>query len=1582
MTEQQKIWFEKLFGKRNNTANTLMEDFAVGNMWDSVVEKYSDQAHFIYELLQNADDAKATMAEFNLKVNGLYFKHNGTKHFWVSNPETEKKDKQINCLGDINSITAVAQSNKTDHSTIGKFGVGFKAVFQYSKTPHIYDRDFQFKIERFIVPVKLKMDIDKRKSDETVFYFPFDKKEMPKVKAYADILGKLKSLSYPILFLSNLLEVRWDANGETGEYSQKIIREVEENGNISYRKLELSQQVGMNKKNEKMLLFSRQIEGRLHSYSVGFFLEKGKLKPKNLPAFCFFPTKETTNLNFIVHAPFLLTDSREGIKRNEGWNKKAVKKLAKLASDSFLILRDMQLIDDDIINIIPYQENDFLEDDSEEEKLFYPFFKKIKKKFQTEELLPAKDGEYTNKKNAYWADTPDLTFLFSNEKLSQLTGNPHAKWVFTTLGRRKDSEITDYIDGGSENSWNRKEPNLIKANLDLENKIANMIDTGFIEKQTFEWLHQFYEYLSERKSYIEKFKTKPIFKDTGRNPAAAFRYESNTKNYHPILFLPSDGGNSAFITIHKNLLSNKYSKEFITAFGIKEPDIKDEIFHILPLYDIGGEIDTDTHFKKFFRYYKENHGNKTIIDNFITLLKDKEFVSYKSKKDQKTYRGRPCEIYYPNKDLDKYFETKPDTLFVDLDDYHKQIDNADRELLYEFLLKLGVSTIPKVLTIEITDWREKNKLPLSHSTRNYVFDKIIDGSSEIVESKDISRLQLLWKQMIKIVNSYQNFNEVIKGKHDYFYYSARTEYFKSSAEKFLHESKWLATKNGNFVAPHKITINDLAEGYDVKSTEAQLLIELLQFKPSVILTKEQRISQMFGSEEEARRAKELLENEKAKTELKTKQNSKESEYDSEELENAIEKLDSLSKSIVKTKPHQEKIKKNILSSDFDEDDELAKGVTEIKNKLEIKKSRRALSKAINESTKYSYQWFEAYLKLLLTYSEKQTTIKQKSVSFQEIKRYNIDDKVSDKYFLLCGASAYIPQSIEDSEDLKVTLIRKNHRDENVKVEGVSKKGQDLLIYCRESIPQSLVSRLSSVIRVEIKFTPVVELLDKLFKAFVNKNNIIEWEDIKETLPALKYIYGPPGTGKTTSLCNKIIDILKENRNAKFLILTPTNKAADVLCKKLYNINSDILIARLGTASADPELKEMDEEIYRDSLSKNALKYINVVVSTIHRLPYYVVNSEKENEKLSYKLFKHRNFDYVIFDESSMTGLHYIVFAILSLFKTNPNAQFIVAGDPKQIPPVIEVNDNELENFDFQDENIYKMMGLGSFNPKEQNVREIDEIENLDKQYRSTKQIGQLFSELSYSKLLQHDREVNRKESKTLPGEFKTLISTAVTFIDIPLNQEDSIYKINKLLYSSYQTYCAILVSEIVKYFDAINKNQQWTIGLIAPYKAQAILMNKLITSFGISEEVKVYSDTVHGFQGDECDIVFFISNPNNYYYTNHPKCLLSKEYIYNVAISRAKDYLIILHPYSTIRDNEFIEKISQSYRNNFGNHLVRPSSEVEKILFGKEKFIENNTYITGHDNVNVFGLTDMKYFIKSSESAIDIQLRNMEVDLP
>ncbi len=180
-------WFQALAEIRARHADSL-ESFTLRGVKDSIVEKYSDQAHFIYELLQNADDAGATRARFELSPDQLLFAHNGSRRFTLTNPETEAKDQKKGRLGDINSITAVGASNKLDQPLIGKFGVGFKAVFQYTETPHIYDPEIFFKIERLIVPGLLVNDHPRRAPEETLFLFPLQSPKRNPAETYTDVL--------------------------------------------------------------------------------------------------------------------------------------------------------------------------------------------------------------------------------------------------------------------------------------------------------------------------------------------------------------------------------------------------------------------------------------------------------------------------------------------------------------------------------------------------------------------------------------------------------------------------------------------------------------------------------------------------------------------------------------------------------------------------------------------------------------------------------------------------------------------------------------------------------------------------------------------------------------------------------------------------------------------------------------------------------------------------------------------------------------------------------------------------------------------------------------------------------------------------------------------------------------------------------------------------------------------------------------------------------------------------------------------------------------------------------------------------
>ena len=89
---------------------------------------YSDPSHFIYELLQNSDDAKASEVIFNLSANSLEIKHNGSKLF---------------DFNDVDSITTVGSSTKVDDiNSIGTFGAGFKSVFDVDR-PSLPGEDTQ-----------------------------------------------------------------------------------------------------------------------------------------------------------------------------------------------------------------------------------------------------------------------------------------------------------------------------------------------------------------------------------------------------------------------------------------------------------------------------------------------------------------------------------------------------------------------------------------------------------------------------------------------------------------------------------------------------------------------------------------------------------------------------------------------------------------------------------------------------------------------------------------------------------------------------------------------------------------------------------------------------------------------------------------------------------------------------------------------------------------------------------------------------------------------------------------------------------------------------------------------------------------------------------------------------------------------------------------------------------------------------------------------------------------------------------------------------------------------------------------------
>ncbi|MGH3285394.1 MAG: sacsin N-terminal ATP-binding-like domain-containing protein, partial [Streptosporangiaceae bacterium] len=130
--------------------------------WDTAVldllgQLYSERTHFIFELIQNAEDAGATELAFELSEDRLELRHDGR-------PFTE---------ADVRGVCGVGQSDKAgDLTAIGKFGIGFKSVYAYTRTPRIYSGGEAFRIENFVRPYAVNPAAGPLA--ETLFVFPFD----------------------------------------------------------------------------------------------------------------------------------------------------------------------------------------------------------------------------------------------------------------------------------------------------------------------------------------------------------------------------------------------------------------------------------------------------------------------------------------------------------------------------------------------------------------------------------------------------------------------------------------------------------------------------------------------------------------------------------------------------------------------------------------------------------------------------------------------------------------------------------------------------------------------------------------------------------------------------------------------------------------------------------------------------------------------------------------------------------------------------------------------------------------------------------------------------------------------------------------------------------------------------------------------------------------------------------------------------------------------------------------------------------------------------------------------------------------
>jgi len=175
---------------------------------DILVGLYKEDTHFLYELLQNADDVSASEIEIILSQDEFILWHNGTKDF---------------DLRDVIAITGIGAGTKKDEpNKIGKFGIGFKSVFSVTESPRIFSGEFNLEIRHFSVPALVERSTN-LKTFGTTIVLPFNHREKSKEEIYASIEKALSQLdANAFMFLNHIKNISWTFDTGSNRLSKEV----------------------------------------------------------------------------------------------------------------------------------------------------------------------------------------------------------------------------------------------------------------------------------------------------------------------------------------------------------------------------------------------------------------------------------------------------------------------------------------------------------------------------------------------------------------------------------------------------------------------------------------------------------------------------------------------------------------------------------------------------------------------------------------------------------------------------------------------------------------------------------------------------------------------------------------------------------------------------------------------------------------------------------------------------------------------------------------------------------------------------------------------------------------------------------------------------------------------------------------------------------------------------------------------------------------------------------------------------------------------------------------------------------------
>ena len=579
------------------------------------VSMYSDPTHFVYEILQNADDYAATEIFFKLSEDEIVIEHN-------AEPFKEENVKAITYFG--------KSTSRKDLVKTGRFGIGFKSVFAFTATPIIISGSEHFQIyglyrvreypypdgfSRSRTRIILLFDHESEQPD-----FVEEEKLMSKEEACSQISKCLTELDMnTLLFTRNICEIRWEI-GDKSECHSREDDEIDLNTRLTTIKDGTHE--------NRYLVFSKIPTWKNEEHKpveIAFAVnEQHQLSPIDGEFLnVLFPTTVNTGLRFIINGPYRTNPPRETISETDDFNRHLMKVTCELMGELLPKLRDRKYLTVQSLSIFPNKEGKLNEKDT-----LWDFYNLLRdtvvSEFQNKKLTPTKRGDHAAASGLYRVST-ELSNLISDEDLAILLGRDCSlPLIVDEISQQRDERgrfiqdpnaqfIDNFLNTLQIPDWNMTE--FVSTLLAQSDMIV-----GWLRKKPVEW-HQtlyvlLYDFLRLRQTgsywYSPDSNLKNKLSDLPIIPCSDGIYRIGSKCFFPSNDVERD---KDFPRVLKGVYSSgenddqkSKARDFLEAINVRSVDEAIEVEAILKLRYVKGTIKL-----------REPH-HKQDLERFIALV--------------------------------------------------------------------------------------------------------------------------------------------------------------------------------------------------------------------------------------------------------------------------------------------------------------------------------------------------------------------------------------------------------------------------------------------------------------------------------------------------------------------------------------------------------------------------------------------------------------------------------------------------------------------------------------------------------------------------------------------------------------------------------------------------------------------------------------------------------------------------------------------------------------------------------------------------------------------------------------------------